>query len=297
MKRIREIGLLILVGVMVFGWMGAEVWAGAAPAIQIDLRLDKQTYLEGEPVGLEVVVTNLGEPLWISEGFGSLVFYYEMRVIDPSGRLLLVKRNEEHIESPDAPPLVSVVHPGTGKIVQVAGCEPLEEGWTSGVQRLADLRTYYDLGLPGYYSVRVQVSVMVFQGEACDINDYEWKGVLQSETKFFYYQASGEGAKVIPDQWKTVWSDPERSVPDVQVQIWPLKGESVKDYDAASIRLNNVAPRRVEVLNSMIKAYFEARAVYERIGSVVVGQWYPVYVSGQKTGGTYYREQKVRVVN
>jgi hypothetical protein len=283
--------------VMVFGGMEAAVWAGAAPEIGIDLRLDKQTYLEGEPVGLEVEVTNTGEYLWISEGFKSLVFYYEMRVIDPSGRLVSVKRDEPHIESPDAPPLVSILHPDTGKIVQVAGCEVLEAGWTSGVQRLADLRTYYDLGLPGYYSVRVQVSAMVFKGETCDVNDYKWKGVLQSETKFFYYQASGEGAKVIPDQWKTGWSDPERKVPDVQVQIWPLAGESVKDYDAASIRLNNVAARRVEVLNSMLKAYFEARAVYERLGSVVVGQWYPVYVSGQKNGVPYYREQKIRIVN
>jgi hypothetical protein len=297
MKRIREIGLLLLVSMMVFGGMESLVWAGAAPAIQIDLRLDKQAYMEGEPVGLEVEVTNADGTVWINEGFSSLVFYYEMRVIDPSGRLVLVKREGEHIESPDAPPLVSVVHPDTHQIVQVAGCEPLEAGWTSGVQRLEDLRMYYDLSLPGYYSVRVQVSAMVFQGETCDVNDYEWKGVLESETKFFYVRGSSTGVQVIPDEWSTKWAVSSKEVKQLQVHIKPEAGETTADYVLEALRLNGVKPFRVEGLKPMIRAYFDAAEVMRTLGQVQVGQWYTVYISGQRTLGTFNKLFSIRAVN
>lgn len=297
MKSIREIAFLILAGVMVVGSLEGSVWAGKAPKIEIALRLGKAAYSQGEPVGLEVEVINRDEDLWISEGFSSLVFYREMRVIDPAKRRLLAVRNKDkrYTESPDAPPLPYVLGP-KGKLLQVAGCERLPAEWSSGVQRVENLRKYYNLSLPGYYSVRVQVSVMTFKGDLCDINDYAWKGVLRSETKFFYYRATGENTKVIPDQWARRWMDPTEKVPDVQVQIWPLKGESVEDYDVSGIFLNNIAARRVEVQGSNLKAHFDARAVFEKLGNVEVGKSYPAYVSGKRKGVTYYREQEVRVV-
>ena len=156
------------------------------PAIQVDLKFDKRSYRYGEPIGVEIVVRNQsGEDLLISKGFSSMVYYLEMRVIDPAGRLLLARRDEPHNEFPDAPPLAFVLH--EGRPIRVASCEVFG---TKGINRSRtdDLRKHYALGLAGKYSAQVQLSAMTFKGKPCDVNGYEWVGVLMSETKYFYVE-------------------------------------------------------------------------------------------------------------
>ena len=295
MRGKSRMNVLTVMAVFVFLAAGGWVWAWT-PAIKIDLSLDKTIYGSTEPVGLQISVTNNDDNLFISKGFGSRTYYLEMRVIDPAGRLLLPMHTDFHDEFPDAPPLAWVFY--NGQHLQVAGCEVLEAEWSSAASqgRIDDLRAYYDIGLPGYYSVQVQVSAVVFNGDPCDVNNYAWKGVLKSQTKFFSLQGSTEGVKVIPNQWSTKWNEPGKK--SVQVHIWYEKEESVEDYQLDSIRLNNESAYQVQGLKPMIKAYFDASEALARLGDVQVGQSYTVYVSGKYSSGKgFYREQTIRIVN
>ena len=290
--------LLIFVGAgMVFG-SSVIVWA-QPPDIHIDLNFDKTSYAYGEPVGVEVVVTNDGEELLINKGFSSLVYYLHMRVIDPAGRLLMGKRDEIHDEFPNTPPL-PYVEDDEGNLIQVADCEALPHGSLPPSQT-EDLRAHYALDLPGNYSAQVQLSVMIFKGAAeapCNVNDYEWLGVLESEIRYFRLQGNTEGVKVIPNQWKLSWKDDEKKTPDVQVQLIAEAGKTLEDYDPTSIRLNNLEPVSVRILSPTLKVYFNAREAMEKLGNVEVGQWYWVLISGRfKNGQPFGFEEKIRVVN
>jgi hypothetical protein len=286
--------LLIIVAAAVVSASRGLLWA-QPPEIHIDLILDKSSYAYGEPVGVEVVVRNQsGRDLLISKGFRSKVFYLEMRVIDPAGRLLLARRDEPHDEFPDAPPLAFALY--EGRPVRVAACEVLPIDW-EGRSQTEDLRAHYALELPGYCSAQVQLSAMTFDEPPCEADTYAWQGVLKSETKYFYVQGRTKGVRVIPNQWHLSWKEDDKKAPDVQVQIWPEEGETASDYDTGSIRLNNVAARRVEILPPMLKVFFNPKEVMESLGDVEVGQWYSVLVSGRlKSGQPFGGEQEVRVV-
>ena len=120
----RLITIVIGVG-LILGFSG-PLWA-QAPPIGIALNFDKETYEFGEPIPVEVVVTNQSTSgILINQGFSSTVFYLEMRVIDPAQRLVVATREEFHDEFPDAPPLAWILH--NNKPVRVAGCESLPPG-------------------------------------------------------------------------------------------------------------------------------------------------------------------------
>jgi len=270
------IGVAVLIGTEGYGW-------AQPPEISIELNFNKTFYEFGEPVGVEVVVSNdSGRDLLISKGFSSRVYYLEIWIMDPAGRLLLGQRNEPHRESPDAPPLPFVSYQGI--FVQVAHCEVLPVGWTAppSQTQTADLRAYYPLELPGYYTAQVKISAKVFKGgpgDPCDVRDYEWVGLLTSNMVSFYMEGSTE-VHVVPNQWHLSWKGGKKNQ-DVQVQLKPGDGKTVNDYRSETIRLNNRVARRVEVLPSMIKAYFDPEEAVESLGPVEVDQWYPVVVSGK----------------
>ena len=88
---------LVIPGTAVLMGINGLLWA-QPPAISIDLTFNKYSYNYGDPVGVDIVVRNLGGEVLISRGFSSMVYCLEMRVMDPAGRLLLAKRNVEHNE-------------------------------------------------------------------------------------------------------------------------------------------------------------------------------------------------------
>lgn len=297
----------ICLGVVLFVYPACPVFA-QRPEIQIDLNLG-QTFTAGEPIAASVLVSynpqeTPASALLISEGFQSMDYILEMRVIDPAGRLLLAGRDEPELEVPDAPPLRTVYY--NGQFLRVTGCELVEPGWSRPVST-ADLRQHYDIGMPGYYSVQVQLSVMTFKGDSlddrCDVNNYEWKGTLKSDTRFFYLQDEGIAVKVVPNQWSTKWLEPGSREADIEVQIRPGEGEATTDYQLDSLFLNDVARRRAVALKPMIKAYFPAQEVMEALqlkqGTLEVGKWYPVFVKRQKKGDDHVivDSQLIRIVN
>lgn len=280
--------------------LGSSGLAGAQPpGIQIELNFNKSFYEYGEPVGVHVVVSNQSEhDILITQGFSSLVYYLEMRIFDPSGRLILANRDEVHDEFPDAPPLGYVLF--EDRPIQVAACEVLHADWI-GQSQTEDLRAYYAFDLPGYYSAEVQLSAMTFKGESgapCDVNDYEWLGVLKSDTKYFYVQGDTKSVRVIPDEWSISWKEDDSKVKYIQVQVRPDKKKTVDDYDPQSIRLNNLPADSVRVLPPMIKAYFNAKDALDSLGEVQVDQWYRVLVSGKYSNGRPFGgEQQIKIVD
>lgn len=294
-------GFSILVGALGLMGLFSLSWA-QPPAISIDLTFDKTFYQFGEPVGVTVVVrNNSGEDLLISKGFSSKVYYLEMRVIDPAGRLLIVRNIEEPTELSD-PPLLPFVR-YQGQVIRVGRCEVLLAGWSSddSQSRTDDLRAYYPMGLPGYYSAEVQVSAMTFKEAPCNVNDYKWLGVLKSETKYFYMEGATE-VDIIPKWWRLPWKDGRYLVPDIAVTVWPQEGKTVDDYNMESIKLNTVGAKRVEKMYSFLKkkhyllALFKKQEAINSLGPVEVGQSYPVVISGRlKSGEPFGGGEKVRI--
>jgi hypothetical protein len=306
----REKAILVsgVLALLLAGGVPAALWA-AAPAIELAVTLDKEsaeqpipTYTVGEPVVATVTASYAGgDPLLVSGALVNSEYYLQLRVVDPAGRVLIVRSDQEHIESPDAPPLPWKYY--NGRFFQAAGCQVVEAPFsrTSGP---ADLLLYYDISLPGYYAVQPQLSVTVFRGapgEICSNTDYLYKGVVSGEPKYFYVQGSTEGVQVAPDQWRTGWLDETRKAKSVQVHLVPAEGETTGDYLLESVRLNGVRPYRVEGLQPMIKAYFNATQLMQTLGPVQSGQQHTVTISGQHRVGNSYqpfaRLQTIKIVN
>jgi hypothetical protein len=296
----------ILLKKLLAAWLLMSVYfAGncfAAAPIELKINLDKTVYSLEEPIGLRVVARNTNGDLLISEGFSQKVFYLAMRMFDPAGRLVVASNRQGGFnrEFPDAPPLAWVMY--NGAPIQVANCEVLPGLWqNTDSQRVNDLRQYYDILLPGYYSLQVQVSATIYKGDStqyCNVNDYEWKGLLKSDMVFFYVRASTENIHIVPNEWKTKWMNDDRNVPDIKVQIPFKPGESGDSFIAESITLGTCSAVRVQALNPMLVAYFNARELIEKLGIVEVGTTYTLYVSGLYTNNQrFFKEAKIRIVN
>ena len=280
------------------------------PGIKIDLNFDKTTFAPGEPVGVGVVVTNTNQStsdgdLLVSEGFSTQNFFLEIRVIDPAGRLLLPVKDELddfHDEFPDAPPLPYVLY--NGEPVMVSGCEVFTSGEVIN-SNIEDLREYFDMSLPGYYSAKVQVSTTVFKENtgmdsymSCSLDNYTWRGLLESKTVYFYLQADSSDAQVIPDQWRLSWLEEGKKIPDIQVQLRSKDGKGVENIDPNSIKLNGKDTVSVSVLPPQIKAFFNPKIALESLGSnLQAGEWYSVLISGRlKSGEPFGTQKKIRLV-
>ncbi len=289
----------ILIGVGMIILYGGISWAQSS--ITVTLSFDKSYYAFGEPVGVSCVVSNTsGHDLWVPQGFMEKVCYMELRMIDPSGRLVIAHRYEDHDEFPDAPPLAFIDDPNNpGAALRAAPCEKIPAGWSKGVttDRLQD---NYLMKFPGPHSAQVQLSAMIFQDQIgvtgkCDVNNPNvLLNTFKSETKYITTEGNTQ-VHIVPNQWQLMWEQ-DQGRPEIQVQIKPEKGMTVGDYDTNFIRLNNKPAKRVEVLPSMVKAFFDSKEAIESLGQVEVGQWYPVVISGGLTkGGMFGGAQKVRI--
>jgi hypothetical protein len=292
---------------------GANLLWAQPPGIDIELSFDNPSlyFALGEPIALEAEVSNqTGADIWISEGFSTKVFYRQLRIIDPSGRLLLAKLNAPSPAPPDAEPTAdqfAIEAPDApaypwkrvgDTVVRGGFCEQLPAGWKSEPwqQRAEDIRDYYDISLPGYYSAQVQVAAKVFNGAACGLKDYQWEGLVKSETVYFYVEGATR-IKVIPEKWRLKWQNDRKKPKRIKVQIWPETGMTVEDYLIAGIKLNNLAPLRIKKTPSKIEAYFDGNLAIETIGDVELNHWYTVELSGQLTSGEFFGgAQKIKIV-
>jgi hypothetical protein len=270
------------------------------PPISVTATFDKDYFDSAEPLGVTITASNsTGKYLLVNKGFSSRLFHLEMRLIDPAGRLLLPKCDQPRTEFPDAPPLTFVSCNGTP--TKVASYELLPPGW-SVTQRTDDLRDCYQIKLSGHYSAEVQLSVMIFkqsdtppETDPChaDIKKYESVGVAKSEPKTLYKQGSTE-VDIIPKYWLLAWKDGFYLLPDIAVAIWPEEGRVADDYSLENIQLNNVAANHAFKMYSFLRhkeyilALFGKQESINSLGPVVVGQRYPVVISGTLKNREYF---------
>jgi hypothetical protein len=289
---IQSIAFLILFGI--FTGMNPAAVLGQQPPIGVDLTINSYTN-SGQPIGATVTVTNgESQQLLMNEGFGSGVYYLRMRVIDPAGRLVLPQIPDTGAPQSDSGPLPIIYQ--DGRRIQVAPCETLAANAVLTSQT-PDLKQYYSLPLPGYYSAQVQIDAAIFNGLPCDLNDYRWQGVLKSATKYFFY----EGATPVTFSslsWPAVWgSDSKYQTDLLAVTVTPTQG-SVSDYDLTSLRLNNVLAKNVVPGGTSFIAYFSKQEAYNTLTSPVADQSYPVSITGlTKTGGIFGGARQVTVVS
>ncbi|NLI81495.1 MAG: hypothetical protein GX443_07375 [Deltaproteobacteria bacterium] len=278
--------IILLSGVGLSSGQGTE--SSKAPPITISLEFNKAFYGFDDPVGARVTASNTSrEDIVVTRSFSAYPYLLRMRVVDPAGRLLHPKRQDQRdvpLEIPDAPPLPWTFY--RDKPVQTAPCE-IFEGGRNEVQETADLRQLYDLVLPGHYSAQVQVSAMTFKGDGkapCDVNDRQWLGVIHSETVHFYYE--GKTEVEIPPWW-----DVKKLPSELKVVIWPPEGGTVDAYHRESIRLNGAAPTSIRVEDSperkqhCLVVTFDAERAAGGLPSMQPNHWQPATITGRLKSG------------
>jgi hypothetical protein len=307
-------GLMTIIGAAVLIGISGPLWAQTLPisvedAFEVTVQFDKDYFDSGEPMGMTVTVANTSNKhLLVNKGFSSQLFYLQMRLIDPAGRLLLPICDQPRTEFPDTPPLSFVSCNGIP--TRVAPYEVLEPDW-SVTQRVDDLRDCYQIKLSGNYSAEVQLSVMIFRQsntepvvDPCDgdIKNYESLGVAKSEPMTLYKQGSTE-VDIIPKYWLIAWKDGRYIIDDIIVAIWPEEGRVADDYSRDNIQLNNVVAKYVFKVHSFLRrkeyllALFDKKNAINSLGEVEVGQWYPVVISGTLKNKQYFSGgQKVEII-
>jgi hypothetical protein len=262
-------------------------WSGDA-GISIRLRLEGSDpyYHRGDRLPVTVEVKNGTEKaLQVSQGFKARKLYYDLRIIDPAGRLVQPKRPVSYGKGLHAPPLAFVRY--QNKAMRVAPCETFPQRETVK-SRFDDLNQIFDFQLPGIYSAQVQASVMVFKEQICTVDSPRWAGVLSSKTVYFYHEGK-TNITVKPSRWRLAWKDGAHREP-VRIRIIYPAGKVWEDYDVKRIRLEN---RRFEAYvrhPDGITFEFKPSECIGMLGQPQAGRSYPVrltgwYKNGQPFGG------------
>jgi hypothetical protein len=278
----------ILILAAIFLVLGtSSSWAQEAPKVTIDLSFDKTSYNSTEPIVATVTVTNNGAELLVNEGFQTTVFYREIKITDPSGRVLGLKRTT----APDPHGMYPVPHmeDAAGNAHPVSPCETLPPD--SLPVSSDNIRSSFDFSLPGKYMAQVQVSVMVYKTQMpapdtgwCQLDDYLWQGGLESQVVSFYVEGNTK-VEMVPADWLM---NPTAS-DVVKVRIYPDAGLSVNHYSQNVIFLNNVASTSVTTNGTYLEAAYNAYEALSSLGEgVQAGQQYPVRISGWMRDGGFF---------
>jgi len=281
--------LSILMTVLALTLFSAASAGAQAPPLRVDLAFDKTYYIDKEPVRATVTVTReaSGEIL-ITQGFSKKNFNLYIRITDPTGRSVASKATKISAETDHAHgPLPFIVQ--GGRYVETAFCEAIPPG-AKRISRAEDLRIYYDFSLPGQYVAEVLIPAATYKRLPCDANDEAWQGVLRSNKQVITVEGSTK-VKLSETLWPRSWRTDKGGV--MNVKIWPQAGWTVDAYDPASIRLNNVPAARVEKASesgaSVLLATFKSSDVFESLGTVEAGKFYPVRISGKmRNTGEYF---------
>lgn len=289
MKSVNTFVIIVSV-VFIFGMQ--PVLHANPPPISVKLRLDNnvtRTYGCNDNVGIIIEVKNDSpDMILINEGFKSSRFALKMRIIDPAGRLLVPWVPFLKGKSPHTPPLPFVKV--NGKIVRAVPCEKFS-ATESLPPQYENLSEYYNFELPGEYIAQVQVPVTIFRGPVCLLKEYQWLGVLKSETIRFSIKEKTP-VRIIPEEWNLSWikTDPGYNV---EIRIPFPKGKTSKDYHLRSIRLNG-QKGEIKESQAMIKIKFNGRDCVKSLKLLEADKTYRVQVLGRYSNNdTFCGHQRI----
>jgi hypothetical protein len=280
-KTIRILAAVLLV-------LGtSSAWA-QAPDVTVSLSFNKTYYNSSEPIVPTVTVTNNGGALRVNQGFGATVFYRELKITDPAGRVLGLKLTQAPAPHGMYPVPFFETTPGSGLTVPASPCESLAS--SSLIVSSGNIRSNFDFSLPGKYMAQVQVSMMVYKtGLApgwCQLDDFLWQGGLESQVVSFYVEGR-TSVQISP----SVWSMKPSSSDVIKVRVYPDAGAglSVKYYTQNAIYLNSVASKSVTNQGVYLEATYNAYEALQSLGAgVQAGQQYPVRISGWMRDGGFF---------
>lgn len=281
--RILRAGYCLIAGVLSLClWTPAEA---AAPLLKVRLHFFEKTgyYRTQTPIPFSIEVFNTtNKPLFIREGFRESRFVLQMRILDPANRLLVPRKGFESHEFPDAPPLPFAKQ--DDKWVQAVPCEILPPR-ARVLQRVEDLHRFYPLTLPGYYSVQVQLPVMIFKAPPCALTDPIWSGVARSQMHSFFMEGETP-IRIHPERWHLSWASTDRA-PVVKIEIFLPKGKAVTDVDLNSIRMNNLKGK-IERQRGKVTVYFKGRTCVHSLSSRTPEKRYRIIVTGKYRSGEFF---------
>jgi len=171
-----------------------------------------------------------------------------------------------------------------GQAVEVAPCMEMPP---SIEPASVNLRDYYDLSIPGRYLAQVQLDMMAFPSEICDIGNYRWQGLVESEVISFY-MGGDTAVSVSPNVWPLTWKN-ATSVPNaVTATVTPPTGVQMNQLEPKAIYLNTVYSGDAIVNGSSLVVHFDGRQAIDSLGMAERGKAYKVRVAGWYKGGGYF---------
>jgi hypothetical protein len=273
---------------LLFTFSSYAGWA-ADPNVTVNLSLNKAYYVNGEPIIARVTVSNPGGSLWVNDGFSSTIFHHELKVTDPAGRVLGFKMAAAP-EPHGMYPVPQMLFGGSAQ--PAAPCEILTAG---SLTDYGDIQSNFDFSLPGTYMAQVQVSMMVFQTATpapapywCQLTNYLWQGVLESQVVSFYVEG-----KSIVKMDPPLWYMSPVATDVVRAQVFPDPG--LRSIDPNMIYLNTVGSTSVVNKGAYLEATYSAVEALQSLGTgLQLGRTYPVRISGwTRTGGFFGGTGKV----
>jgi len=236
-----------------------------------------------------IVKNSSNDNLMVSSSFPFRDFHRDIRLIDPTGKIVLPKHRSSipHISGPHAPPLGYIKH--GEEFVRVAPCKLLPTGWTLPASRsIKNLNAIYDLSLPGIYSVQVQVSLMQFKKDYCSVEDFTWQGLLTSSTEYFFY-AGDTKANIYLRKVETPNKDKTKSKILSKCALVAevlYTREMVKfGINKSSVRINGIKPTSYYYKSHSFTVSLEITDKIINKFKTIKGFSYPITISGYLNDG------------
>ena len=301
--------IAVLVALMLYQTVS---WA-ENPGIEIKLKFQNNEKLEyidySKQISLLVTVSNKNDgPILVNRGFKGRDFYRNIKIVDPSGRLLISKRPDsprEHSRTDQLPhlyplPYVLPKNDPSAIPIRVIPCEKLSVGDFDPDPKQKNLRDYFHPGfpeLPGYYSAQVQVSAMIFNEGTCDADHPSWTGLIKSNILSFY--AKGRTViEVHPSVWKLSWTSMS-SPPEIKIIVYCQEGKKPVDYDLRNIYLNYRTRLEFKPEGSkfiITKSYPKGGECIKSMGDLTTPGKYWITVTGRlKNGRLFGGSEKITI--
>ena len=282
MKKTMMILLAVLIGLIPSLQLSAQ--ETLPDSIIVDFSVDQAYYAPLTPVMATIsIANNESTDFWVNSDFLTRNYYLSIKIIDPSGRSLPVKQR-----TGTPPPVHSMQPLGFtilgGQAVEVAPCMEMPP---SIEPASVNLREYYDLSIPGRYLAQVQLDMMAFPSGICDIGNYRWQGLVESEVISFY-MGGDTAVSVSPNVWPLTWKN-AISVPNaVTATLTPPTGVQVNQLETKAIYLNTVYSDDAIVNGDSLVVHFDGRQAIDSLGMAERGKAYKVRVAGWYKGGGYF---------